>query len=97
MKPKGSDPDRGAAPDGRTFEQMMGRLEELVAHLERGDMPLEESIRAFEEGIRLVKQCTSVLGEAEQRIQRLTAEGAGLAETPPLEEEEDRGGDELPF
>jgi exodeoxyribonuclease VII large subunit len=66
--------------------------------LERGDLSLEDSIRSFEEGIRLVKQCTSVLGEAEKRIQRLTEEGkavTGAGEEP--EEEEERGADELPF
>jgi len=54
--------------------------------------------RSFEEGIRLVKQCTSVLGEAEKRIQRLTEEGAALTggEQEP-ENEEERGDDELPF
>jgi len=88
-----------AAPgEARSFEEMMSRLEELVRHLERGDLSLEESIRAFEEGIKLVKQCTSVLGEAEKKIQRLTEEGAAYtgarAEAEP---EEERGDDELPF
>lgn len=95
MKRKGTDPE--TAPEGATFEQMMGRLEELVSRLERGDLSLEESIGAFEEGIRLVKQCTAVLGQAEKRIQRLTQEETGAPGTQPLEEEEERGGDELPF
>jgi len=96
MRSKGIDPDPVAAENGRTFEEMMERLENLVARLEHGDLPLEESIRAFEEGIRLVKQCTAVLGEAEKRIQRLTQEGTGTT-GGPLRQEEDRGGDELPF
>lgn len=98
MKRKGTEPDEGAANEGLSFEQMMERLEQLVSHLERGDLSLEESIRSFEEGIKLVKQCTAVLGQAEKRIQRLTQEGAALAETTPaIEEEEERGDDELPF
>jgi exodeoxyribonuclease VII small subunit len=99
MKQKGTEPDEGAAKEGLSFEKMMERLEQLVAHLERGDLSLEESIRSFEEGIKLVKQCTAVLGQAEKRIQRLTQEGAALAETNPTveEEEEERGNDELPF
>jgi exodeoxyribonuclease VII small subunit len=86
------------APD-ESFETMMKRLEELVHKMERGDLSLDESIRSFEEGIRLVKQCTTVLGEAEKRVQRITEQGvvadAG-AETKP-KTEGDRGDDELPF
>ena len=87
-----------SAPPGVTFEQMMQRLEELVSRLERGDLSLEESISAFEEGIKLAKQCTDVLGEAEKRIQRLTEQGTALAGNDPKPaDEEERGADELPF
>ncbi len=78
-----------------TFETMMKRLEELVHHMERGDLSLEESIRSFEEGIKLVKQCTAVLGEAEKRIQRLTEQG--VVTDAKTETGEERGDDELPF
>jgi len=82
------------APDP-PFETMMKRLEELVHQMERGDLSLEDSIRSFEEGIKLVKQCTAVLGEAEKRIQRITEEGVVTdAKTGAGEE---RGDDELPF
>lgn len=95
MKRKESEAPAPAA----SFESMMKRLEDLVHQMERGDLSLEESIRSFEEGIRLVKQCTSVLGEAEKRIQQLTEEGAktmgGTDEVRANEEE--RGDDELPF
>jgi exodeoxyribonuclease VII small subunit len=98
MKRKGIDEAPEALPPGVTFEQMMKRLEELVSRLERGDLSLEESISAFEEGIRLVKQCTAVLGEAEKRIQRLTQEGATLrGADPDVPDEEERGSDDLPF
>jgi exodeoxyribonuclease VII small subunit len=86
-------------PAGASFEDRMSRLEDLVARLERGDLSLEDSIRAFEEGIKLVKECTSVLGEAEKRVKQLTEEGAstmgGRDEVKANEEE--RGDDELPF
>jgi exodeoxyribonuclease VII small subunit len=85
------------APDP-SFESMMKRLEELVHHMERGDLSLEESIRSFEEGIKLVKQCTAVLGEAEKRIHQLADEGVAAAGTraePGTEEA--REDDELPF
>jgi len=92
--------DTATPPAGpASFEQMMSRLEGLVARMEGGNLSLEESIQAFEEGIKLVKQCTSVLGEAEKRIQQLTEEGAktmgGTDEVTANEEE--RGDDELPF
>ena len=99
MKRKGTEGVEPAAGEGATFEQMMERLEGLVSRLEGGDLSLEESIRAFEEGIKLVRQCTSVLGEAEKRIQRLTQEGVALsgAGREPDAAEEERGADELPF
>jgi exodeoxyribonuclease VII small subunit len=77
----------------------MSRLENLVSRLERGDLSLEDSIRAFEEGIKLVKECSSVLGEAEKRIQQLTEEGAKTMGGPDevTGNEEARGDDELPF
>ena len=81
-----------------SFESMMKRLEELVREMERPDLSLEQSIQSFEEGIRLVKQCTEVLGEAEKKIQRLTEEGAGTSgREPRAGGEEERGDDELPF
>jgi exodeoxyribonuclease VII small subunit len=92
----------GAAGTGRepSFESMMDRLDALVRKLEEGNLSLEESIRSFEEGMALVKQCTAVLQEAEQRIQKLTRDAGGKPATTPLEEppaESPGGGDELPF
>ena len=49
-----------------SFEEAMKRLEEIVSHLEKGDIPLEESIRLFEEGSGLLVLCSSQLEEAEQ-------------------------------
>lgn len=83
-----------------SFEAMMSRLDELVQRLEEGNLSLEESIRSFEEGMALVKKCTAVLQEAEQRIQKLTRDAEGKPAIVPLSQEppEDRGGeDELPF
>ena len=56
------------------FEHSLARLEELVLHLERGDLPLEEGLAAFEEGIRLSRQCQDQLEAAEKRIAILSAE-----------------------
>lgn len=49
------------------FEQAMARLEAIVGELEKSDLPLDESLRIFEEGIRLSKNCLKILEEAEQK------------------------------
>jgi exodeoxyribonuclease VII small subunit len=81
------------------FETMMGRLQDLVGRLETGNLTLEESIQAFEEGMSLVRECTAVLNQAEQRIIKLTRDATGQPVAAPMEgeSEEEAGGDELPF
>ncbi len=63
----------------QTFEQAMKRLEEIVALLERGEAPLEESLALFEEGAKLTKKCSVMLDKAEQKVTALTltTEGSG--------------------
>ena len=80
--------DEGA----QTFEAALARLEEIAAKLERGEATLEEGLVLFEEGIRLSRRCQELLADAEERIQRLTAAGAGFTLTPftPAGEEEER-------
>ncbi|MBS0183420.1 MAG: exodeoxyribonuclease VII small subunit [Nitrospira sp.] len=56
---------------GVKFEQAMARLEAIVGELEKGDLPLDESLRIFEEGIRLSKNCLKVLEEAERKVEVL--------------------------
>ena len=53
------------------FEKAMERLEEIVQTLEKGDMPLEESLKVFEEGVSLSKTCMTKLDEAEKRVEIL--------------------------
>ena len=86
--------------EGKPFEAMMKRLEELVEKLEGGNLTLEESIRSFEEGMSLVKDCSTVLQEADLRIQKLTAaaDKAGVtAERGRANREPDDVEGELPF
>jgi exodeoxyribonuclease VII small subunit len=59
------------------FEQAMARLEAIVGELERGELPLDESLRIFEEGIRLSKSCLKVLEEAERKVEVLVQEKNG--------------------
>jgi exodeoxyribonuclease VII small subunit len=59
-----------------TFEAAMARLEQIVAELESGKLPLEESLKKFEEGVTLGKTCREFLDRADVRIRTLTADGA---------------------
>ena len=78
----------GPAPDAPTFESMMERLEQLVGTLESGNLSLEDSIHSFEEGMALVKRCTEVLDQAEQRIRVKGRPGAKLTEVDPSQTNE---------
>jgi len=53
------------------FEKSMSELEALVEKLERGDLPLEESLKAFERGVALTRACQTALTEAEQKVELL--------------------------
>jgi len=53
------------------FEETLGRLEDIVRKMEAGDMTLEESLKAFEEGIKLARLCSRKLDEAERRVEVL--------------------------
>lgn len=55
-----------------TYEEAVKRLEEIVKKLESGATPLDESIALFSEGAELVKTCTAILDEAEQKVKILT-------------------------
>lgn len=71
-----------------TFEQAMGRLEEIVAHLEAGDHALEDSLSLYEEGAKLMKQCTSMLDRAEQKVLKLRTDANGELVAEPFAPEE---------
>ena len=60
-----------------TFEQSLGRLEEIVRMLETGSAPLDKSLELFEEGVSLVKNCNSQLDNVEQRIKILSRKEEG--------------------
>ena len=54
-----------------SFEQSLSRLDEIVRHLEKGDLPLSESLSLYEEGTGLIKSCSKMLDEAEQKVVKL--------------------------
>ncbi|MEX1032319.1 MAG: exodeoxyribonuclease VII small subunit [Cellvibrionaceae bacterium] len=62
------------------FEQALTELEALVSKMETGELSLEQSLEAFEQGVRLTRECQTRLAEAEQRVQKLTAKGGKLVE-----------------
>ena len=55
----------------QSFEQSMARLEQIVRAMERGDVPLEESLKLFEEGTALVRRCSGLLDGAELQIKQV--------------------------
>jgi exodeoxyribonuclease VII small subunit len=54
-----------------SFEAALGRLEEIVQRLERSELPLEESVKQFEEGLKLSKHCSRILEKAELRVEQV--------------------------
>lgn len=64
----------------KTFEESMEELEKIVEKLEKGDCPLDEAVKLFEQGMKLSNECNSVLDNAEQKIKILTEKNAN--ETP---------------
>jgi len=74
------------------FEDALGRLEQIVDQLESGDLPLEKSLKAFEEGVALARRCAKYLEEAEKRIELLTKDESGLLKTEPFAWDKDAQG-----
>ena len=70
------------------FETSMLRLEEIVVLLERGEAPLEEAMKLFEEGAKLLRECTAQLDAAEQKVTLLTAGERGEPVERPFDGEE---------
>jgi exodeoxyribonuclease VII small subunit len=66
----------------KKFEKALERLEGIVKKMEEGDMPLEESLAAFEEGIRLSRFCAEKLDEAERKVNVLLREDDALQVRP---------------
>lgn len=75
-----------------TFEAALQRLEAVLDSLEHGDLPLEEAMRAFEEGVRLVRTCHQKLDEVEKRVDLLLKDEAGRFFTRPFPEDEGESG-----
>lgn len=70
----------------QSFEASLEELEKIVGLLEDGDQPLEESLKLFEAGVRLSRECQSRLNEAERKIQVLLRDADGEAVLEDFEE-----------
>jgi exodeoxyribonuclease VII small subunit len=75
------------------FEQALAELETLVAHLERGDLPLDEALKSFERGIALTRHCQAALQAAQARVEILMKRGGESTVEPFREAGEDADAD----
>ena len=78
---------KGAAV-ASNFEAQLASLERIVRELERGDLPLEQSLELFEQGVKLSRECQERLNEAERRIEVLLRGGDGSTIAVPFESDE---------
>lgn len=87
-------PDPSPAP--KAFDATLAELERLVDSMERGDLSLEQSLAAFEQGIRLSREAQAALTEAEQKVQLLLDEAGTIASFPAGADAAARGrGDDI--
>lgn len=70
------------------FEKSLNELEALVRDLEQGELSLEQSLSAFERGVKLTRECQQALKTAEQRVEQLVQREDGSLETRPLNPDE---------
>jgi exodeoxyribonuclease VII small subunit len=71
----------------KSFESSLAELEKVVKKLEDGDLPLEESLKLFETGVKLVRECKQRLSNAERRIEILIQEADGTLSVEALDDE----------
>ncbi len=77
------------------FERKLTDVESVVERLDQGDLPLEESVRLFEEGMKLSQSCNQELDAAKGRIEVLIEQGGGKLKAQALEVETDDEEDEI--
>ena len=73
--------------ESNTFEQSLARLEEIVRQLEKGDAPLGDALKLFEEGTGLVGRCSGLLDEAELSVAKLMKGADGAPVELPFDED----------
>jgi exodeoxyribonuclease VII small subunit len=73
----------------KKFEAALARLEEIVSSLESGELGLEQSLKLFEEGVKLARVCNTRLEEAERKVEILLKDKSGKMTAKPFEEEDE--------
>lgn len=73
----------------KKFETALARLEEIVQEFEQGELPLEQSLKLFEEGIRLSRICNARLEQAERKVEILLKDKEGNLKPRPFEEQDE--------
>ena len=76
----------GREQKDKKFEEALAELESVVEKLESGELSLDESLKSFEQGVRLVKFCNEKLGEVEKKIELLVKDKEGKLQLKPLDE-----------
>ena len=71
------------------FEDAMKKLESIVERMEKGDMSLNESLKMFEEGVKLTRFCSQELHKAEKKVELLSRDAGGKLSAAPFEEEDE--------
>ena len=79
----GGDTVSAESAEPLAFEEALGRLDETVAALESGQLPLEDALRLYEEGVRMAQRCQEMLDSAELRVQRLRMDSEHEDDQPP--------------
>ena len=65
-----------------SFEQSLSDLEQLVSQMETGELSLDDSLKAFEKGVKLTRECQNILDEAEQKVQILSEQNGEIVSVP---------------
>lgn len=73
--------------ENQTFEASMARLEQIVRAMERGDVALEESLKLFQEGTELVRNCQKLLDDAQLQVKKIMAGPDGSPQEEPFANE----------
>ena len=76
--------------DKKSFEEVLGRLEEIVTKMESGGLNLDEAMALYEEGVKKSDTLTEMLGDARDRVMKLVADSEGNPSLEPFEESEDQ-------
>jgi len=84
----------GREQKDKNFEDALAELESVVEKLESEELSLDESLRSFEEGFRLVKFCTEKLGEVEKKIELLVRDKEGKLQLKPFDETRAKSADD---